>query len=87
MITRKSNNEYQVVIPPAKKLKKKILDYNALVLHHDTLREMIDWCTETFGQGGRNLRWRYGGGNANKYGDIFVFKNERDAMWFRLRWA
>jgi hypothetical protein len=85
MITRKSNNEYQVVIPP--KLKKKILDYDTLILNHDTLREMIAWCVGTFGQGGRNLRWRYAGGNVNKHGDIFVFKNERDAMWFRLRWA
>jgi hypothetical protein len=87
MITRKSNNEYQVVIPPAKKLKKKISDYNALILHHNELREIIDWCIETFGQCGRNYRWRYCGGNVNTHGDIFAFKNESDALWFRLRWS
>jgi len=86
MITRKSNNEYQVVIPPAKKIKKKISDYNALILHHNELREIIDWCIETFGQCGKNYRWRYCGGNVNTHGDIFAFKNESDALWFRLRW-
>jgi hypothetical protein len=86
MITRKSNNEYQVVIPPAKKLKKKISDYNALILHHNELQEIIDWCIENFGQCGRNYRWRYCGGNVNTHGDIFAFKNESDALWFRLRW-
>jgi hypothetical protein len=87
MITRKSNNEYQVVIPPAKKLKKELWNHDSLRENHNLLLERIYWCTETFGQGGRNFRWRYGGGNVNKHGDIFIFKNESDALWFRLRWA
>ena len=48
--------------------------------------EMVDWCTQSFGQGGRHnkYRWRFGWtGNDN----TFYFKSGRDAMMFTLRWS
>lgn len=74
MITRKSKHEYQVKVPINKPLA------------NDDLQEMIHWCTQTFGQGGRNKksRWRYGW--LTRYADTFYFKTERDAMYFVLRW-
>lgn len=73
MIARKSKHEYRVEIPTKK-------SYT-----NDDLYEIIHWCTQTFGEGGRNqkCRWRYGWIKT----DIFYFRNEKDAMYFVLRWS
>ena len=51
------------------------------------IREVIDWCTETYGPGGRNkkYRWRYGWVYREK--DTFYFRTEKDALFFALRWS
>jgi hypothetical protein len=48
-------------------------------------KDLIDWCTEHFGPGGRNkkFRWRYGWTNNFHY----YFRSEQDALLFTLRWA
>ena len=48
--------------------------------------EMRKWCTQLFGEGGRNknLRWRYGWTQK----DItFYFRQGKDASMFLLRWT
>lgn len=48
--------------------------------------DRIDWCTRTFGPGGRNkhLRWRFGWTDNS---DTFYFRNPKDAAMFLLRWS
>ena len=48
--------------------------------------DAIVWCTEQFGEGGRNqrCRWRYGWVHS---ADTFHFKHEADVTLFMLRWA
>jgi len=46
--------------------------------------EMINWCEQTFGPGGRKWRWRFGW---IKQDSTFYFKNPKDAMMFVLRWS
>ena len=72
MIIRKSKHEFRVVLT-----EKSTTD----------VRNMRDWCSETFGNGGRNpkYRWRYGW--LQDYDDVFYFRSERDALYFDLRWA
>lgn len=48
--------------------------------HH----EVREWCTEQFGPGGRQKRWRYGWTNVD---NNYYFKSPRDAMIFTLRWG
>jgi len=45
-----------------------------------------DWCTEIFGIGGRNkkYRWRYGWTDKQC---TFYFKDEKDATMFYMRWS
>jgi hypothetical protein len=52
----------------------------------EDLREVRDWCTKVFGQGGRNkkCKWRYGWVHREK--DTFYFRTEEDAVFFALRW-
>jgi hypothetical protein len=47
--------------------------------------DMHEWCTRTFGPGGRNkhLRWRRGWTENNT---TFYFRNQKDASMFILRW-
>ena len=53
----------------------------------DKAEEMRQWCTETLGKGGSNLKkykWRYGW----IHDDVrFYFKKEEDATLFVLRWS
>jgi hypothetical protein len=46
--------------------------------------ELMTWCNENFGEGGRKQQWRRGW-----VGDdlTFYFKNERLVTLFLLRWA
>lgn len=76
MITRKSKNQFVVSVPIG----------NAPVTN-DEVREMRNWCTQTFGAGGRNPKcvWRYGW--VIRSSDLFYFKKERDALMFVLRWS
>jgi hypothetical protein len=46
--------------------------------------DMISWCEQTFGRGGRRERWRFGWIDSDS---TFYFKNGKDAMLFTLRWS
>lgn len=48
--------------------------------------EIQEWCTKSFGQGGRSkkLRWRFGWTDKQ---DTYYFKSSKDAMLFTLRWS
>lgn len=48
--------------------------------------DIHDWCTQSFGPGGRSkkLRWRFGW--TDKV-DTYYFKSGKDAMMFTLRWS
>lgn len=52
---------------------------------HEDIDEIISWCIENFGPSGRNRRWRHGWIIREK--DTFYFRNEKDALWFELRWS
>ena len=58
-------------------------EYN---IRNSELHPMLDWCTEQFGQGGRNRtrQWRYGWTNVY---ETFYFKRPEDATWFALKWG
>lgn len=75
MIQRKSRYEYKVSLPLSKPYTR------------EELYEVIDWCKKTFGEGGRNkkYRWRYGW--VDRVNDTFYFRNEKDALYFVLRWT
>jgi hypothetical protein len=68
---RKSKYKYKITVPASR-------DTNN--------REMRDWCTQTFGPGGRHkaLRWRFGWTGVD---DTFYFKNGKDVSMFLLRWS
>ena len=60
------------------------------VENDDNRDQLIDWCTEQFGKGGRDAtrRWRFGWVN-DQYGKLilkFHFKHHQDASWFALMW-
>lgn len=78
MITvRKSKHEYRV-----------LLDKNSKSTYtQDELKNVISWCNEIYGPGGRNkkCKWRYGW--LNSAGDTFYFRDEKDAAFFMLRWS
>lgn len=73
MIKRKSKHEFRVQL--------EIKPYT-----HDDLQEVLQWCKDNFGEGGRNKRciWRYGW--VHRYADTFYFKFEKDALLFCMRW-
>lgn len=50
----------------------------------DREREIITWCEEAFGPGGRKWRWRFGW---IKEDSTFYFKDATDASMFMLRWS
>lgn len=77
MIVRKSKNQYRVDLG-------KVLPSPYTPAGIDEARQ---WCTETFGLGGRNkhCRWRYGW--VYREADYFYFKEEKDALYFVLRWS
>ncbi len=77
MVERKSKHEYRVHLS-------KITPHPTTA---EELREAQNWCTDTFGPGGRNkkYRWRYGW--VQRTTDIFYFRNEKDAMFFVLKWS
>ena len=51
------------------------------------IHEVREWCTEVFGPGGRNpkYKWRYGW--VYRQQDTFHFRDEKDALFFMLRWS
>ena len=80
MIVRVSKHEYKVAV---KKINKPYDEED------DDLREIIKWCKENFGVGGRNKKciWRYGWiRNYNNTNNTFYFKFEKDALFFCMRW-
>lgn len=76
MFKRKSKREFIVSIPTGPK-----------PVTVDDVREMRQWCSERFGPGGRNskYKWRYGW--VERTSENFYFRKEHDAMMFVLRWA
>lgn len=46
--------------------------------------EMLEWCEQSYGPGGRKHRWRFGWTDKNS---TFYFRSPKDAMMFTLRWA
>jgi hypothetical protein len=69
--TRKSKYKHKITVP----------------VNRDTKHtDMVSWCTQTFGPGGRHktLRWRFGWTGSD---DTFYFKNGKDASMFLLRWS
>ena len=76
MIVRKSKNQYRI------DLGKIMAPYTP-----ENLNEAQSWCTENFGPGGKNKssRWRYGW--VEREADYFYFKEEKDALYFVLRWS
>lgn len=74
MIKRKSKHEYRIDLNPK--------------YTHDELHEMLAWCKENFGEGGRNNKclWRYGWITKNvKY--VLYFRHEKHALFFCMRWT
>lgn len=46
----------------------------------ETITEMEEWCIENLYHGGYyEPRWQY-------YNNHFVFEDEKEYMWFKLRW-
>ncbi len=72
LFEHKGKNKHRVIFTPA-----------WADCEHDEIRQ---WCEQTFGPGGRNkkCRWRYGWTNV---GNVYHFKEKRDAQFFILRWA
>jgi hypothetical protein len=52
----------------------------------DGFDEIRDWCTQSFGPGGRSrkLRWRIGWTDRDH---TFYFRDSQDAMLFTLKWS
>lgn len=77
MIKRKSKHEFIISMGSAS-----LVPYTP-----EQLRQVREWCTEVFGPGGRNskCKWRYGW--VNRETDTFYFRNEKDALFFALRWS
>lgn len=75
MITQERKSRYK---------HKVMLDQQAQRRHHHN--EIMDWCTQSFGPGGRSrkLRWRFGWTDKT---DTYYFKSSKDAMLFTLRWS
>lgn len=46
--------------------------------------EMLQWCEQSYGPGGRKYRWRFGWTHKNS---TFYFRSSKDAMMFTLRWS
>lgn len=46
--------------------------------------EIIAWCEQSYGPGGRKHRWRFGWTDKHS---TFYFRSPKDAMMFTLRWA
>ena len=76
MIERKSKHEYRVCLGNTS-----LVPYTPGQLH-----EVLEWCQAIYGPGGRNkkYKWRYGWLARGK--DTFYFRNEKDALFFTLRW-
>ncbi len=77
MIVRKSKNQYRIELG---KVLSKPYD-------NQDKNEVMEWCKEHFGPGGRNshCKWRYGW--VDRTSDFFYFKSEQDALYFVLRWS
>ena len=77
MIKRISKHEFRISLG----------DTSLVPYTPEQLEEVRNWCTEVFGPGGRNpkYKWRYGWVYRQK--DTFYFRNEKDAMFFLLRWS
>ena len=65
------------------KYKHKVMFTGQSINRHD---EIVAWCNNSFGPGGRSrkLRWRFGWTDKT---DTYYFKSSKDAMMFTLRWA
>lgn len=77
MIKRKSKHEFIVSLG----------DTSLVPYTSDQIHEVREWCTEVFGPGGRNpkYKWRYGW--VYRQQDTFHFRDEKDALFFMLRWS
>jgi hypothetical protein len=77
MIERKSKNQYRIELG-------KVLPKPYTTENKD---EVMQWCKEHFGPGGRhtNCKWRYGW--VERTSDYLYFKSEQDALYFVLRWS
>ena len=52
----------------------------------DQLLELEKWCKEMFGDGGRHHRYRWRKGWTSGKIGAFYFKQQKDAMFFLLKW-
>ena len=77
MITRKSKHEYRISF--GKTVPKPYTP--------EELRQALKWCEEIFGPSGRNKKYRWRFGWADRYEDYFYFRTEKDALFFLLRWS
>lgn len=77
MIVRKSKHEFKVSLGDTG-----LVPYTPMQLH-----EVLEWCQKNFGKGGRSkkYKWRYGWIHRDK--DTFYFRQEKDALYFVLRWT
>lgn len=77
MIERKSKHEFRVALG----------DTSLVPYTTEDLQKVLKWCREIYGPPGRNPKhtWRYGWVVRQK--DLFYFRNEKDAMFFVLRWS
>jgi len=77
MITRKSKHEYRI-------------NFGKIVSKPYTpedLRQALKWCAEVFGPSGRNKKYRWRFGWADREADYLYFRTEKDALFFVLRWS
>ena len=68
-VERKSKYKHKITMPGLK---------------GDQEHEIIDWCEQSYGPGGRKQRWRFGWIQEDS---TFYFKSGKDAMMFTLRWS
>jgi len=59
-----------------------------VLLHENHLHEMSDWCYDNIGKwvNDETSNWTWSGGSAVGGVILFQFRNEKDAMFFALRW-
>lgn len=75
MIKRKSKHEFRISVGDTS-----LVPYTANDLHN-----LKDWCKQQFGEPGKKARWRYGW--VYRDTDTFYFRDEKDALFFALRWS
>jgi hypothetical protein len=79
MITQERKSKYKHKITMARQA-----DPNFQWSNPKVNAEMLEWCEQSYGPGGRKHRWRFGWTHKDS---TFYFKSSKDAMMFTLRWS